>query len=72
VNLKAAVDEYIKERKEDDISDTTKTIYQLYLNDLADLLGEIPLEGFTKEKVQAFLEHQRCRQGKSGGNQPLK
>jgi integrase/recombinase XerD len=66
LNLKAAVDEYIKERKADDISNTTKTIYRLYLNDLADFLGKIPLENLDKEKVQAFLEHQRSRQGKSG------
>ncbi len=66
MNLKNTVDEYIQRREADDISETTKEIYRIYLNELVDFLGEISLERFNKENVEAFLDYQRNREGQHG------
>lgn len=66
MKLKTAVDEYIQERDKDDITNQTKKLYRRYLYELADFVGEIQLGSFNQDKVEAFLDYQRNREGPRG------
>lgn len=66
MNLKNAVDEWLRTKEIENVSQKTLSIYQNMTQELVDHVGNIPLREFKEKVVLDFLSYQRNREGRFG------
>jgi site-specific recombinase XerD len=66
MNLKEAVESFIKAKRIENVSDKTLEIYASMTRELVDYIGGIPIKEFSASDVRDFLTYQREREGRFG------
>ena len=66
MDLREAVDEWLRTKEIENVSQKTLSIYQNMTQELVDHVGNIPLKDFREKVVLDFLSYQRNREGRFG------